>query len=160
MFLNKTAAGVGWRKKNFLIKKKIRKRRPVHGYTFYMAETPLDPLVLVSPLSTLSNGFLPGDAAFQAWKDPEDILWDDLGLLKSSSRLQDQWAKFKTMINFLLDHVITTPTSTQSSWVLWWSVTACPSRFTLHPQHLLNAQGGWPLRVESAWLLWLLVQFS
>lgn len=60
-------------KKIFLIKK-IRKRRPVHGYTFYMAETALGPLVLVSPLSTLSNGFLPGDAAFQASKDPEDIL--------------------------------------------------------------------------------------
>lgn len=52
----------------------MRKRRPVHGYTFYLAETALDPLVLVSPLSTLSNGFLPGDAAFQASKDPEDIL--------------------------------------------------------------------------------------
>lgn len=42
--------------------------------TLHMAETVLDPLLLVSPLSILSNGFLPGDAAFQAWKDPEDTL--------------------------------------------------------------------------------------
>lgn len=69
-----------------------------------MAETVLDPLLLVSPLSTLSNGFLPGDSAFQAWKDPEDTLWDNPGLLMSSSHLQDQWAKFKTRLNFLLDH--------------------------------------------------------
>ena len=42
--------------------------------------------------------------SFQVWKDPEDILWDDLGLLMSPSHLQDQWAKFKARLNSLLDH--------------------------------------------------------
>ena len=51
--------------------------------------------LLGGPLSILSNDFLLAGVVYQTWKDPEDVLWEDLGLLMSPSHLQNHRVKFK-----------------------------------------------------------------
>lgn len=88
--------------------------------------------LLVDLLSTLSNSCLLAGVAFYPWKGPEDVLWENLGLLRSLSSSVGSMHQVQSQSKVLS----ITPTWKPSAWALWWSVSICPSIFFIHPQHL------------------------
>lgn len=66
-------------------------QRPAQGYTLSVAGLLAPSQSSVHPVKWLPTRPL----VFQTWKDPEDVLWEDLHLLMSPSHLQDRRAEFK-----------------------------------------------------------------